>query len=139
MTEIKNLTTNKVFEQIKTLLISARNRVVQTVNTTMVYTYFEIGKIIVEHEQAGKEKAKYGAKTLKELSKKLTKEFGKGFTKRNLELMRQFYIVYKKTNTLFSQSPNLQLKSSTLSVILFILNLPNGTNKQKKKYKIVIV
>jgi len=100
MAEIKNLSTTKVFEQIKTLLISARNRVVQTVNTTMVYTYFEIGKIIVEHEQAGKEKAKYGAKTLKYLSKKLTKEFGKGFSVQNLERMRMFYVTYSKSSTL---------------------------------------
>ncbi len=100
----KNLSTNKIFNQIKTLIVSARNRVVQAVNTTMVYTYFEIGRIIIEHEQGGKEKAQYGAETLKELSKKLTKEFGKGFTKRNLELMRQFYLTYRKAKTLSSQS-----------------------------------
>lgn len=99
--------------QIKTLLTNARNSVVQTVNTAMVNTYFEIGRIIVEHEQKGKEKAKYGAETLKHLSQELTQEFGKGFSVQNLDRMRLLYRVYsksstlsrksKKTNTLFSQ------------------------------------
>jgi predicted nuclease of restriction endonuclease-like (RecB) superfamily len=60
----------------------------------MVQTYFEVGKIIVEHEQEGKEKAEYGKATLKDLSSKLTGEFGKGFSVDNLENMRRFYLTY---------------------------------------------
>ncbi len=101
---MKNIPENNIFPQIKQLLEKARNSVVRTVNTTMVMTYFEIGRIIVEYEQQGKDRAEYNKKTLQSLSIQLTKEFGKGFTKRNLELMRQFYVVYGKTNTLFSQS-----------------------------------
>ena len=111
-----------LFKDIKTLLQSARSKVASAVNTTMVQTYFEIGRIIVEHEQQGREKAEYGKETLKLLSNQLTLEFGKGFTKRNLELMRQFYVVYGKTNTVFSHSYKRQtlsdesIKQQTVSV-----------------------
>lgn len=90
----------KFFSQIVDLLQSARSKVVRTVNQTMVLTYFEIGRMIVEEEQEGKERADYGKKVIKELSKVLTNEFGKGFSERNIEQMRQFYIVYSKPQTL---------------------------------------
>lgn len=87
------------FSQIVNLLQSARNNVVRTINQTMVTTYFEIGRKIVE-EQGGKERADYGKQILKELSDVLTKEFGKGFSVDNLENMRRFYLVYGKSETL---------------------------------------
>lgn len=90
----------KFFTQIVELLQSARNKVVQTVNQTMVTTYFEIGRKIVEEEQGGKKRADYGKKVIKELSKVLTNEFGKGYSERNIEQMRQFYLVYSKPQTL---------------------------------------
>lgn len=70
----------------------------------MVLTYFEIGRLIVEDEQKGKERAEYGKSTLNELSQRLTKEFGKGFSVRNLEQMRKFYVVYSKSQTLSANS-----------------------------------
>ncbi|MBP7434353.1 DUF1016 family protein, partial [bacterium] len=73
---------------------AARQNVVKTVNQTMVYTYFEIGRMILEDEQHGKKRAEYGKQVLKELSAKLSKEFGKGFSERNLEQMRQFFLTY---------------------------------------------
>lgn len=88
------------FSQIVDLLTSARRKVVQTVNQTMVVTYFEIGKMIVEEEQAGKQRANYGHQLLKKLSEVLTKEFGKGFSVDNLENMRRFYLAYSKSETL---------------------------------------
>lgn len=66
----------------------------------MVHTYFEIGKIIVEYEQGGKEKAEYGKAILKDISFKLTGEFCRGFSVRNLEYMRKFYLCYSKSQTL---------------------------------------
>lgn len=87
----KKLSDTTLFSQIKELLQSARNQILTSVNTQMVYTYFEIGKIIVEYEQQGKEKAKYGRGSLKKLSFKLTGEFGKGFSIRNLDYMRKFW------------------------------------------------
>ncbi len=73
----------------------------------MVYTYYEIGNMIVEEEQKGKKRAEYGKQLLKQLSLKLSKEFGKGFAKRNLELIRQFYLTYSqaKTEIIVNQSP----------------------------------
>ncbi len=84
-----------LFDNIKKLLQDARKSVVQTINSTMVYTYFEIGRMIVEDQQKGKERAEYGKETLKTLSKRLTEEFGKGFSVYNLERMRNFYNLYK--------------------------------------------
>ena len=90
----------KFFSQIVDLLQSARNTVVRTINQTMVHTYFEIGRMIVEEEQDGKERAGYGKQLLKGLSEVLTNEFGKGFSVQNLERMRNFYLTYRKSSTL---------------------------------------
>ena len=97
--QIATRTTNNLFQEIKILLESARNQVVKAVNSAMVLTYFEVGKIIVKHEQKGREKAQYGAEILKDLSKNLTKEFGKGFSITNLQQMRSFYLAYQKQQT----------------------------------------
>ena len=68
--------------------------VATTVNLTMVHTYFEIGRMIIEDEQEGKERAKYGKSVLKDLSNRLTEKFGKGFSVDNLQNMRRFYLAY---------------------------------------------
>ena len=70
----------------------------------MVQNYFELGKQIVEHEQEGKNYANYGEYLLEALSENLTKEFGKGYSKRNLELIRKFYLTYKIAKSPISQS-----------------------------------
>lgn len=104
---------NKVlFQQVVALLKNAQQQVIRTINSTMVYTYFEIGRMIVEEEQNGKERAAYGKQVLKELSKELTKEFGKGFSVDSLERIRNFYLIYSKSETL-SRIFNIQ-KSETL-------------------------
>src|SRR5690554_4921561 len=107
------LSNTKFFSQIVDLLQSARGNVVRTINQTMVTTYFEIGRMIVEEEQGGKERAEYGKQLLKELSKVLTKEFGKGFSVQNLERMRSFYLTYSISSTVLRISEN--EKSQTLS------------------------
>lgn len=96
----------KLYFQIVDLLQSAKNKVIRTVNQTMVLTYFEIGRMLVEEEQGGKERAEYGKEILKGLSKVLTQEFGKGFSVKNLERMRTFYQIYGKSSTLLSKSEN---------------------------------
>jgi predicted nuclease of restriction endonuclease-like (RecB) superfamily len=95
-----NLSSNDLSKKISNLLNEARQKVVHTVNHIMVLTYFEIGRMIVEEEQNGKERASYGKQLLKELSKTLSKEFGKGFSVDNLENMRRFYLTYGKSETL---------------------------------------
>jgi len=97
---------NKLFGRISELLSSARKHVVSSINQTITLTYFEIGRLIVEDEQHGKERAEYGKSVLKELSTKLTGEFGKGYSVRNLEQMRKFFITYSKTKTLSANSDN---------------------------------
>ena len=72
------------YNEIKEILISARNKVYQTANFAMVEAYWNIGKSIIE-EQGGNEKAEYGTGVLKELAKQMTQEFGKGFTVANLK------------------------------------------------------
>jgi predicted nuclease of restriction endonuclease-like (RecB) superfamily len=100
---MNELVSNELATKISELLISARTNVVQTVNRTMVLTYFEIGRMIVEEEQNGKQRADYGKQIIKSLSERLTHEFGKGFSQRNLEQIRQFYTVYSKTQTLSAE------------------------------------
>ena len=90
---------NKLFGQIAALLTTARKRVITSINHTITLTYFEIGRLIVENEQHGNKRAEYGKSILKELSAKLTREFGKGYSVRNLEQMRKFYVTYSKTKT----------------------------------------
>ncbi|RZL61624.1 MAG: DUF1016 family protein [Pedobacter sp.] len=94
-----NLLHQNFIERISALLNNARNKIVNTVNQTMVLTYFEIGRMIVEEEQTGKDKADYGKEIIKRLSIKLIADFGKGFSTRNIEQMRSFYIKYAKGQT----------------------------------------
>jgi predicted nuclease of restriction endonuclease-like (RecB) superfamily len=91
-----------MFDNIKELIINSRNRVYQTVNTEMLGLYWNIGKAIMEIQE-GDERASYGETVLKKLSQKLTNEFGKGFSKRNLERMRKFYIYFPIATTVSSQ------------------------------------
>lgn len=92
---MKNLQ-NPIINKISQLLELARNRVVITVNQTMVLTYFEIGRMIVEDEQNGENRAEYGKKLLKDLSIHLTEKFGRGFSETNLRQMRNFYESYSQ-------------------------------------------
>jgi hypothetical protein len=98
--------TDNLAQRVSNLLLDARKKVLQTVNHTMVVTYFEIGRMIIEEEQNGKERAAYGKQLITELSKKLTFNFGKGFSQRNLEQMRQFYLVYSIPQTLSEDFEN---------------------------------
>lgn len=91
-----------IFEEVKKVLQEARNKVYKTANNAMVEAYWNIGRIIVE-KQSGNEKAEYGAALLKNLSKEMTKEFGKGFTLTNLKYMRQFYLTFPKSHALSDQ------------------------------------
>lgn len=84
---------NPIFEEIRDLINNSRNRVYNVVNTEMLNSYWNIGKIIMEIQQ-GNVRASYGDAVLQKLSEKLTNEFGKGFSARNLRTMRKFYLMY---------------------------------------------
>jgi len=96
---INPLTNTSLLEDIKNLLASERKHLQQTVNTTMVQTYWNIGRLIVEDEQNGSERAAYGKKQLEQIAETLTQEFGKGFDMTNLRKMRQFYQTFPIQDT----------------------------------------
>ena len=117
----KDLQNKILFQQVVELLQNARHQVLRTVNSTMVCTYFEIGRMIVEEEQSGKDRAEYGKKILKGLSEELKKEFGKGFSTDNLENMRKFYLAYSISESLtrilqITNSPSLMTNSESVKL-----------------------
>lgn len=90
------------YTSIKELLEQARKRIYRNINSEMVLTYWQIGKMIVE-KQGREDRAKYGDNLIKELSIKLTNDFGRGFDTTNLRNMRQFYLVFQKRDTVCSE------------------------------------
>ncbi|KOA19166.1 hypothetical protein CLHOM_22720 [Clostridium homopropionicum DSM 5847] len=97
---MEDLNNKNIIFEIKEILTAARENVARTLNNELLMAYWNIGKIIVEYEQDGAVKAKYGKQLLKSLSKELTIELGKGFSVSNLQYMRRFYLEYQKQQTL---------------------------------------
>ena len=93
---------NELFSNIKELIEQSRNKVYKTVNTEMINLYWNIGKMIVE-KQTEKSRAKYGDFFIEGISKKLTENYGKGFSIQNLRRMRQFYITYPIRSLIMSE------------------------------------
>lgn len=100
---IQNKDINTVYGSIKTILEKARATAYRAVNFTMVSAYWQIGKVIIEEEQKGKIRAEYGKSLINGLAERLTKEYGKGFTERNLWYIRDFYLKFQKVNALRSE------------------------------------
>ncbi len=100
----------KLYADIKQLIEQTKSFVVWNINTALVLTNYHIGKRIVEDEQRGSQRAKYAEKTLKNLSKKLTKEFGRGYSVDNLQRMRNFYLTYQ--NRIYATLSRKSLKKS---------------------------
>ena len=97
---------NNYINEIKKILKNARQKAYTAVNSAMVEAYWKIGRRIVEEEQSARERAEYGKEILKNLSKELTEEFGKGFGERNIRNIRQFYVLfsdYEKWKSLISK------------------------------------
>jgi predicted nuclease of restriction endonuclease-like (RecB) superfamily len=145
---LKKTTHLDLFKTIKGLIENARKAAQKSINVTMVSTYFEIGRIILEHEQKGKKRAEYAKKTLIKLSRQLTDEFGKGFSVDNLENMRKFYSVYGKSETLSRistkrltgvMSPGKAIESKTLKPVFRLswshyLKLMRIENEDERKF-----
>ncbi len=111
MTKAINKSKSNWIKQAVNLIESARQHAVRQTNSIMVFTYFHLGKLIVEQEQQGKAKAKYGEAVIKQLSAELTKQFGKGFSVDNLENMRSFYSLHKHKFQGYEISETLSRKS----------------------------
>jgi len=90
---------NSMIEEIRSLLENARQSVAVQVNKELLSTYWNVGRIIVEYEQENPERATYGKQTLRQLSKELTREFGRGFSVSNIQFMRRFYQTYSNQQT----------------------------------------
>ena len=110
-----------LFKEIRDLILSARKAVARNVNSVQVITNFEIGRRIVEHEQKGEIRAVYGAVLLKELSSRLGKEFGRGFSRANLQNIRNFYLLYRLPEK--CQMPSGKLAKTRESRMPFKLSL----------------
>ena len=88
--ETKEEIVNNLFIQIENIILDNKTKMIYQINNTLVNTYFNIGKTIVENEQNGNIRAEYGREILLNLSKKLTTKFGTGFSRSNLQNMRIF-------------------------------------------------
>ncbi len=119
-----------LYARVANLIEQARKQVATTVNLAMVYTYFEIGRMIVEDEQQGNARAKYGKAILKDLSKRLTGKFGKGFSVESLDRMRFFY---KKYSSPISSTP---LTKFTLSWSHYLILMRIENFEQRNFYEI---
>ena len=91
-----------VINEVKSIIEESKKKVVSYVNTTLLFMYWNIGKLIVEY-QGGEGRAKYGDRLIERLSIELTKEYGSGFTKSNLKRLRQFYLCFEKGASLKHQ------------------------------------
>jgi len=100
---MKILEKQELLSEIKNLLLNSRKQLTCSVNATMVQTYWSIGRLIVEDEFKGKERAEYGKRQLETIAKSLTEEFGKGFDARNLRKMRQFYQSFSKWDSVSTE------------------------------------
>jgi predicted nuclease of restriction endonuclease-like (RecB) superfamily len=104
--------TDILFNKVIQIVELARMQVITAVNLAMVHSYFEIGKMIVEEEQEGKDRAKYGKFVLKALSKRLTEQLGKGFSEQNLRNMRQFFLKFADRDISIRQKASGELEKS---------------------------
>ena len=128
--KVANHREDALYSQIASILEQNRKSVAVAVNTAMVRTYYEIGRSIVENEQKGNIRAEYGKEVLKNLSARLTANYGKGFSQRNLEQMRQFFLIYSKE---ISQTVSAEFTLS-YSHYLFLMRIDNPD--ERKFYEI---
>ena len=130
---MSEITKTDLAERIERLITEAKKHTVAAVNTAMVYTYYEIGRMIVEDEQQGTQRAEYGKAVLKELSGRLTKRFGKGFSVDNLENMRKFYLSYSNSETLSRNLESDKTNSETLLRKSPIIQIPYRKSAQNSE------
>ena len=107
------------------LLKKGRQQAAKQINTVLVQTYWQIGKYIVEFEQKGEDRAQYGEQLLDTLSKDLSAEYGKGFSRSNLFQIRKFYTTFSIVQTPSRQSansPTLSDESSTIQTLSELLS-----------------
>lgn len=124
---------DSLFEHVAKLIDEARKHLKITIDTTMVYTYYGVGKYIVEDEQQGHARAKYGKTVLRNLSEKLTKRYGKGWSVETLTAARKFYQIYsegKIANTVYEIQENADIHFTlTWSHYLILMRIANQNER----------
>jgi predicted nuclease of restriction endonuclease-like (RecB) superfamily len=94
--------TSHIYEDISQILLEARRKAYKSINSEMVMAYWRIGKRIVEEEQLGEKRAEYGAILIKQLSDRLSREFGKGFSVANVWNFRQFFLTFPEDQIIYA-------------------------------------
>jgi hypothetical protein len=93
-----------IIQQIHAIIEQAQERAIRSVDTERVLMYWQIGKVIFEEEQEGKDRAGYGEFLIKSLAENIEPVYGSGFSYRQLNFFRQFYRTFPIVNALRSQS-----------------------------------
>lgn len=109
LADIPVTTEDNLFNVVSQLIDESRKQVVKAVNSAMVYTYYAVGRYIVEYEQCGKTRAAYGKSVLKRLSERLTEKYGPGWSYTNLTQFRAFYLTYSNLHTVSENSDSQKL------------------------------
>ena len=104
ISEVAEMEEQQLYEDVRLILQQAREQAYSNVSTIMTYAYWNVGQRIVEQEQLGKKKAKYGSYLIRNLSKRLSDEFGTGFSVANLRNCGQFYLTFPKDSYGFSMA-----------------------------------
>ena len=121
--DIRKVTFDDTFlTEVKNIVEQGRQQAYASVSQVMIETYWKIGERIVLQEQKGKERADYGTQLIAQLSEELTRTFGKGFSKRNLQYFRAFYLTFNNLEIVHTRVHNL-----TWSHIRTILRVENIT------------
>src|SRR3989338_3838068 len=108
---VKTVSAKNLFDRIVSILEQARANVVRSVNSNMTLAYWYIGQEIVHELQGGEERAEYGKRILEDLSERLTKKYGEGFSITSLKYFRTFYITYADRNPEISRPTGVQLST----------------------------
>ena len=108
---VKTVSAKNLFDRIVSILEQARANVVRSVNSNMTLAYWYIGQEIVHELQGGEERAEYGKRILEDLSERLTKKYGEGFSITSLKYFRTFYITYADRSPEISRPTGVQLST----------------------------
>lgn len=117
------LSLEELITEVRELILSARRATSRSIDSIQVFTNFEIGRRIVEQQQKGLERAQYGKQIVKALSENLTEEFGRGFSHRNIDYMKKFFLTYKNRHSHISQMESAKLKHNQYQTKLDIFKL----------------